>query len=246
MSGDESFDSSATAVRALTENASRLGLTWSLRPATVFDFDFASQKGSAVYDGDTEAISFTSLCGGMLPGFRVMGMSVPPSANYALSYMNVPQPGTLVARLQASTAQSIPDAGSGTFIQFDTQLHNWFQAGFSTGDPTKFTPPVAGFYNFVGRAVFAGNPTSRRAAFINTNGSTGAPGTLGGQSLQSPATGSCQIQGTGAGFFNGTTDYAGLRVIQNSGAPLSTLSSATDGGCMLEIYYVGPFLAQPA
>jgi len=243
MTGEDSFDSSVTAVQALAENADRLGLTWGLRPATIADFDFHTQKALAIYDGDDEAIAMTSLVGGLLPGFRVMGMSVPPSANYAVSYMNVPEPGTLVIRLRVNGTQSIADAGAGEFIQFNTQEHNWFGTGFSPGQNTKYQPTVPGWYRFNGRVVWTANAVSRRGAFLNINGTTATPGTFGGQSLQTPATGSCQIQCDGSVFLNGTTDYVGLRAIQNSGAPLTT--ATTDGGSVLEGYYVGPFLAQP-
>lgn len=244
MTEDSKFKENKTAAQALAANADRLGLTWGLRPATVTDFDFATQKATAIYDGDTEGVAMSSLCGGLLPGFRVMGMQVPPSANYALSYLNVPPVGTLVIRLRVNGTQSIADAGTGEFVQFTTQEHNWFGSGFTAGAPTKYQPQIPGYYFFNGRAVWTANATSRRAAFLNINGTTGAPGTFGGQSLQAPATGSCQIQCAGSVFLNGDTDYIGLRVIQNSGAALTL--ATTDGGSVLEGYYMGPFLPQPA
>lgn len=241
MTDERTFESAAVAAQALAENADRLGLTWSMRPAEVISYDFATRKALAVYDGDDEAISMTTLCGDMLPGFRVMGLAVPPAANFAIGYLNVPPPGTLVIRLRVTGNQSIADAGSGAFVEWGSVEHNWFDGGWSSGEPTKYQPPFPGWYFFNGRAVWTSNATSRRAALLNLNGTTAAPGTFGGQSLQTPATGSCQIQATGSVYLNGTTDYVGLRVIQNSGAPLSIVSS-TDGGSVLEGYYVGAIL----
>ena len=233
------FDTAATTVSAIAENAERLGLTWSMKPATVTGYDWDTNTATAVYDGDDVAIGMVSLTGPLLADFRVMAMFVPPSGNFIVSTLGIPDPGTLAIRLQASSTQSLTNAVT-NFIEFGTVQHNFFGGGFTLGSPDRYVPPVEGIWNFVGRVVFEANATSRRAAFLNTNGTSATPGTLGGQSLQAPAAGSCQIQAVGAGYFNGTTDYIGLRAIQNSGGAL--LTAIADGGSTLEGYYVGPFL----
>ena len=238
---DNTFKGATAAVKALAENADRLGLTWSIRPATVTDYDFPSQKAKAIYDGDTVAVSMVSLCGGLLPNVRVMAMQVPPSANFALSPINIPIVGTLVIRLRATASQSIADAGAGEFVQWATAEHDWYGTGFTSEDNTKYRPPMPGWYLFNGRIVWTANATSRRGVFLNINGTTGAPGSFGGTSLQAPATGSCQLQCAGSVYLNGETDYVGLRALQNSGAPL-TLSPNTDGGSVLEGFYMGAYL----
>jgi len=236
---EEEFDSAATAVQALAENADRLGLTWGMRPATVQDYNIETNKALAIYDGDEESISMVSLAGPLLPNFRVMAMQVPPAGNFIVSTLGVPKVGELVIRLRTTGTQSIADAGAGEFVQFQAVEHNLYGVGFSTGENTKYMPPVPGYYMFNGRAVWTANAVSRRGAFININGTTATPGTVGGQSLQAPATGSCQIQAIGTVFLNGDTDYVGLRVLQNSGAPLTL--ATTDGGSVLEGFYAGAF-----
>jgi hypothetical protein len=233
------FDDAANLVQAVTDNADRLGLTWGLRPATVKDFDIATNVATAIYDGDKTAIGMVSLTGPLLPGFRVMGMSVPPSGNFAIATLGLPEPGTLVLKIRQTVAQSLTDAAN-TFINFDTTDHNFFGKGFTSGTPDRWVPPLAGYYQFVGRVVYASNATSRRFAGLNTNGSTSGTGTIGSQSLQAAGTGTTQIQAVGAVYMNGTTDYIGLRAIQNSGAALNT--STSDGGSSLEAYYAGAFL----
>jgi len=234
------FNKAAAMVSAIQDNADRLGLTWGMRPATVTGYDWDTNTATAVYDGDEVGIAMVSLTGPLLAGFRVMAIQVPPSANFIISTLGIPDPGTLAIRLRVTGTQSIADAGSGSFIEFSQVEHDFFGGGFTSGTPDRYVPPIEGIWMFNGRVVFASNATSRRAALLNTNGTTAAPGTFGGQSLQAPATGTCQIQCMGATYFNGTTDYVGLRAIQNSGAPL--LTATTDGGSVLEGYYVGPFL----
>lgn len=234
-----SFDNAATTVSALAENADRLGLTWGMRPATVVSYDWDSNTAFATYDGDDTPIGMVSLAGPLLAGFRVMVMAVPPSANFIVSTLGIPESGTLAIRLRVTSNQTVTTGGTGAFVNFGSAEHNFFGTGFVVGTPDRYVPPLEGVWRFNGWLVWAANATSRRGAFLNKNGLTGI--TLGAQSLQTPAAGSCQIQCSGAAYFNGTTDYVGLRGIQNSGVSLD-LDSAADGGSVLEGYYVGPFL----
>lgn len=234
------FENTAALVGAVQENADRLGLTWGLRPATVYDYNFDTGDCTAIYDGDEEPIGMVSCAGPLLPGFRVMAMQVPPSGNFIISTIGVPEPGTLVIRLGVTAGQSFADNTS-DFINFTVVQHSFFNSGgFSTGTPSRWVPPLAGWYTFNGRIVWLTNATGRRGAFLNTNGTSAAPGTIGGQSLAAAQTGTSQIQCMGSAYFNGTTDYISLRGLQSSGAPLST--SVTDGGPVLEGFYSGPFV----
>lgn len=238
----DAFTGTAALVGAVQENADRLGLVWGLRPATVYEYNFDTSACTAIYDGDEEPIGMVSCAGPLLPGFRVMAMNVPPSGNFIISTMGVPEPGTLVIRLGVTAGQSFADNTS-DFIDFTVIQHSFFGGsggGFSTGTPDRWVPPVAGWYTFNGRIVWLTNATGRRGAFLNTNGTTSAPGTIGGQSLAAAQTGTSQIQCMGSAFFNGSTDYISLRGIQSSGAPLST--STTDGGPVLEGFYTGAFV----
>lgn len=66
-------------VRALVQNASALGLTWTLRPATISD---VANGITAIFDGDSAPIDMTSMVGAMMVGQRVWVLIIPPSGNY--------------------------------------------------------------------------------------------------------------------------------------------------------------------
>ena len=234
------MDDAQFLVQAIIANAKQLGITWTLRPAVMHTIDVSSASCVITLDGDSAPMTAVNLIGGVNVGARVMCLIIPNQAVYIIGKLgNFLGDGELVCRIHQATPQTIPHAGSGTFIEFDTVDYDPF-GFFDTITPDRVTPTVPGWYTFVGRVVYTANATSRRACFINTNGTLAAPGTLGGQSLQTPAGGSCQVQGVGAGLMNGTTDYAGVRALQNSGIALDTLSDSTDGGSTLEVFYSGP------
>jgi hypothetical protein len=71
-------------VQAVVDGAKRLGLQWGVSPATVQQSSLSSGFVLLILDGDTTPIQAMSLIGPLLPGWRVMVMSVPPSANYII------------------------------------------------------------------------------------------------------------------------------------------------------------------
>lgn len=72
-------------VGAIQDNASRLGLTWKLRPGTVLN---STALGSVLVtlDGDVGPVNCTSFIGPLAPGTRVMAEIVPPSGVYLVGY----------------------------------------------------------------------------------------------------------------------------------------------------------------
>src|SRR5262245_56353907 len=225
-----------TLIRSIQDNSFELGLTWRLRPGTV------TKSGSGlvqvVEDGDVSRtrIDAISLLGYMIEDTRVMLLHVPPSTMFILGIINrdYPPPGSAIVSLrQDVTTQSIANAGAGQFITWDTAVYMPF-GGWTTG--TDFTLPFDGMYLCAGRGVFAANATSRRGAFVNKNNTTASPGTIGGESVQAPATGTCQVGGSGIMELL-ATDVIGLRVIQNSGAPLNTAPN-TDNGSSLDAIWL--------
>ena len=69
-------------VRALIQNATALGITWTLRPATVTGYD--GSGALAVMDGDTVPIGVTPMISSLAVGQRVYVLVVPPSGNYVV------------------------------------------------------------------------------------------------------------------------------------------------------------------
>lgn len=225
-----------TLVQAIQQQSLSLGISWKIRPGTVTGFNGTSYL--VKIDGDATgdpSIPVTPLCSPPSEGARVMCLITSPTEVYLIGL--TPTPGTLVLKVrQSAGGQSIPDAGAGTFVTFDTIDKDFFGNFDLAGAPDRWIPAIPGWYFMNCRGVFASNAVSRRGAFINTNGTTAAPGTVGGSSLQAPATGTAQLGGSGSVFLT-PNDFIGVRLIQNSGAPLNT--AGTDGGTTMEAIYVG-------
>jgi hypothetical protein len=221
-------------VKSLMANSSRLGLTWAISFGIVQAFKnnitYVTLDGAEQGDDALPAVPLETQ---PATGARVSCLLTSPTDVYILGVS--PYVGQPVVRWRRNNTQSIPDAGTGTFIQWDTSDLDVFKL-FSV-NTTVWTPPIAGWYQVSGRAVYTANATSRRAFFINKNATTGGTGTIGGQSLQTPATGGAQISAFGLVYMNGTTDFLGGRCIQNSGAPLNI--DNTDGGSVFEAVYLG-------
>lgn len=101
--------------QSLVDRARALGLTWTLRPATVVQ---SSSSGVLVgipgafitdvlvtYDGDSVILPTINLTGSILPvGARVMGLLIPPSGNYIVGQLELSGAGGgLMARTDADT-----------------------------------------------------------------------------------------------------------------------------------------------
>jgi len=111
-------DAAATA-QAIVENAQRLGLTWTLRLATVVD---GSSPGAVVatYDGDTAPIAMTSMIGTFVVGQRVYVIQVPPSGNFITGFTGGPSAGSAWVARQTLGAS----AASVTFSNIPTTLRS--------------------------------------------------------------------------------------------------------------------------
>lgn len=74
----------STGTQATVENAKRLGLTWTLTPATVTSTD----PLQAIMDGDTVPIGIVSMLGPLPTGIRAYVIQVPPSGNFVIGLPN--------------------------------------------------------------------------------------------------------------------------------------------------------------
>ena len=74
----------STQAQAVVDRAKSLGLTWTLRPATVSTVD------TVIYDGDIIPVGVISLIGPGVVNDRVMCLQVPPGGNYIIGRL----PGT--------------------------------------------------------------------------------------------------------------------------------------------------------
>lgn len=83
---DQLPDLLSVQAQAVVERAKALGLTWTLRPATV-NVSYGSDP-TVIYDGDTEQVGVVSLVGDLQPSGRVMMLQVPPAGNFVLGRLS--------------------------------------------------------------------------------------------------------------------------------------------------------------
>lgn len=71
-----------SAVQQVVDNSRGLGLTWTLRMATVVK----ATPLTIIYDGDTKVVDANSMQGILTPGLRVFVIQVPPSGNFVVGF----------------------------------------------------------------------------------------------------------------------------------------------------------------
>jgi hypothetical protein len=79
-------DIAIAAATSTVENSDRLGLTWSLRMATVVDNSVASNT-IIIVDGDSEQSSAVSMIGPVVLSGRVYVITVPPGGNFIVGFV---------------------------------------------------------------------------------------------------------------------------------------------------------------
>lgn len=155
---------SATA-RAIVENAERLGLTWTMRMATVTNVVQVANSNfiPARYDGDDASINMVNMTEVPLEsGARVYAIRVPPSGNFIIASADATPMGFSVYN---NIAAGDPSAGGTTsssyadmpgpmdFTVYKKYLNTklllgmsgtWFDASGSAGTSVDFAIEVAG------------------------------------------------------------------------------------------------------
>jgi hypothetical protein len=130
----------------------------------------------------------------------------------------------------ASSAQTIPD-GSFAKLQFNTKTFDTASC-FNTST-YRFTPTVAGYYQFNG-AWYCSVSSGQIISATYKNGSIYQMAAVGASSQGVVIPVSSLIS------MNGSTDYVELYVLQNSGGTFNTI------GNRLDLYYFQGFLARSA
>ncbi len=201
-SGDE-----VARVKAIQDNADRLGLTWGLRPATVTSADPVQAR----YDGDSEAIGMVSMVGVVAVGQRVYAIRVPPSGNYIAGVVADP----LVCRLRVTAAPAIA-SGAQTTLTWDTPDEQT-GAVFAAIPGQIIAIPETGIWSITYAATIQTSSGTRNFIAINpTSGITGAPTIY--RSSFGPGEGLDHVA-FAAPFLAADTFIA--TVFQNSGGPLT-------------------------
>lgn len=165
---DPSVAMATAQVKAIVDNADRLGITWTLRPGTVA----SSSPLTVTMDGDTVPISMFSMIGATYAGQRVWILIVPPSGNYVIGDALGTQLG---ARARVTNAQSINNNTDTPLIW--NQIDENSGATFIATNGTTFTIPADGLWSITAVLVVAAGGGARNFVAINaTSTLTGAPG----------------------------------------------------------------------
>ena len=224
-------------INELRAQGARLGLTWSLQPATV------TSTGMVTFDGDTELISAVNLIGHLYVGARVMCIRVPPDGTFIVGHsLSTLRPGMLVGFYTQETIQS---TASGTFEPAElnaTDTFDLLQAHDPAVTNSRFTPSVPGWYGFDGSVSFAGNATGRRATRWAKNGATSPGSNI--VLFSGTAGGTAYPAKTWAIYLNGQGDYVELEIWQDSGGALDTVVS-TESTTHMKVTYLGSLETTP-
>lgn len=103
--------------QALVANASRLGITWRLRLATVTELS-SEDSFIARMDGDDESIQVVSMIGAQVVGARVYVITIPPAGNYAIGWVSGASSRFPGQRIETTTITT----DSATFTTTETSL----------------------------------------------------------------------------------------------------------------------------
>lgn len=134
-SPDPAVGDEVARVKAIQDNAERLGLVWALRPATVT----SSSPVEAMVDGDTQTIGMQSMMGAVYPGDRVYVIKVPPSGNFIVGRA-LPLPALRARRSSGATLATSTTLSAVTFNVLDELIGDW-----TNGGPVP-VPVVTTFY----------------------------------------------------------------------------------------------------
>lgn len=185
-------------VKAITENADRLGLTWTLRPGTVS----VSSPLTVIMDGDSVAIDMFSMCGTVFAGERVWVISVPPSGNYVVGRMTAPYRARQTLDAASSTV---------TFSNIPTNLARLILRWNARGDAVANTRTIALQVNGSASAVYSSETIQGNNATVTTAATAGATSIIIG--IMTAASAAANIFGSGRCemvSWDGTTGSLGL------------------------------------
>ncbi len=147
-----------------------------------------------------------------------------------------PLPGTLVLKLLRTTTVTLSD-NIATALAWDTEELDLL-GGWSSGTATRFTPPVAGWYELTGGSAWNTNSSGHRALYWRLNGAT----TINGGAIYvapSPNSSTVVSAKTLPVQLNGT-DYVELMTLQASGGSLASSHSAATTYSFMAAKFLSP------
>lgn len=153
-------------VQALVGNAKDLGLTWTLRPATVTGYDGA--VALAILDGDTVPIAVTVLIDAVDAGQRVYVLIIPPGGNYVIGRI----PSQVGVRARVTNSQAVANAVQTTLVWNVVDAEDG--GDFLTVGGSTITVPESGLWAVSLRTSLAAGGGARN--FLNSQITTSVLG----------------------------------------------------------------------
>lgn len=152
-----------------------------------------------------------------------------------LTVLGDPLPGTVVAQLRQTSAQSIPTSTQ-TPLEWDTADIDTLSGWSAGSNPSRYTPTVAGRYLIMGRATFVGASGGIRESRIwrngaNVNGSSMNVAPSGASDRLAPVPVVVEL--------DGSSDYVEVVANQTSGGNVDTFTTSV-GQPIVTVTYVGP------
>ena len=117
----------ASAVQQVVSDSRGLGLTWTLRIATIL----TTSPLTIIYDGDTDTSNAVSMIGPLAPLQRIYSLIVPPSGNFVVGCLNTTLGNMGANTSTGGTVVTTPAGGAETAVP----------AGSWNAEPTYFFEP---------------------------------------------------------------------------------------------------------
>ncbi len=160
-------DLEAARIKAIQDNAERLGLTWRLRVAKVSPTPAATPNAAAVtIDGDSESIPAVSMIGPLFGDQRVYVITSPPAGNHIVGLVDAELPPYIMDANQTGTGLAATSAGG---VEAAIASANY------AVEPTFVFPPGYVFELLLSGLLVSDNNTD----IVNIRGRKGAQTTTG-------------------------------------------------------------------
>jgi hypothetical protein len=132
-------------------------------------------------------------------------------------------PSNAISRAIVSTNQTIPSGGSGTLVNFTTQIdpNNWLNSASG-----RFQPTQAGYYQITGSTAYSSCPNGANyiQLILNKNSTLVSSDILSGTS----GNGGCQLEINDVVYLNGSTDYLTFQAYQNTGSNITLINTINE------------------
>lgn len=162
-------DEEVARVKAIQDNASRLGLTWDVTLATIS----TAEPLQGVLDGDSTPIGLVSTCGPAIAKDRVYVLTVPPAGNFMIGFLGPTGDdvgfGRIMAQVRRTSNQSIP-SGSQENISWPSNFATNLGGFTLSASGLTVAVPVTGLYDIGLQTDLASGGGSRNFVNLTVSG----------------------------------------------------------------------------